>query len=472
MRRHRLTPLLFATALLGGCISMAPRYHRPAASIPPVWPRGAAYPPAVPAAQDAADLGWREMFVDPKLQSVIELALADNRDLRIAVINVQAARAQHQVQWAALFPTLTGTASLTREHFPAQAFGAPGTRPIDVRLYSLNAGISQYEVDLYGRVRDLTRAAFEQYLASIEARRAAQITLIAEVATDYLTVAADRDHLAVAKSTLVSQQASLVLAQGRFNAGTASEIDVRQAETTVDQARAAVANYTTQIAQDINALELVVGASVPADLLPASLDGPSPVLAELPAGINSDVLLRRPDVLQAEHQLKAMNADIGAARAAFFPTLTLTGTGGVESSSLANLFTPQSAAWSFLPNLTGPIFDWGANSGRLSYAKAQRDIAVAQYQKTAQTAFRETADALARRGTIGEQLAASRATVEAASASLRLTAARYEYGVDPYLATLIAAQNLYADQQLLIGVNFALYSNLVSLYEALGGGVK
>jgi multidrug efflux system outer membrane protein len=321
-------------------------------------------------------------------------------------------------------------------------------------------------------VRSLTKAAFEQYLASAEARKAAQISLIAETATDYLALGADREQLRVAQDTLQSQQASLDLTRGRFKAGVASELDLRQAETTVDQARAQVAAYSTQVAQDRNALELVVGAPVREELLPESLDGPSPVLAEIPAGLSSDILLRRPDVLQAEHQLKAMNADIGAARANFFPQLTLTATGGTASPGLSSLFTASSGAWSFMPNITAPILTWGANSGRLSDAKAQRGIAVATYEKAVQTAFRETADALARRGTIDEQVAADQANVAASQASLDLTNARYRRGVDPYLNTLVAQQNLYAAQQSFVSAKLALYANLVALYQALGGGVK
>jgi multidrug efflux system outer membrane protein len=465
-------PLLSAAVLVGGCASLAPKYERPSASVPSTWPQGPAYPPAAAAGGDAADLAWRDMFVDPKLQAVIERALENNRDLRVALLNVEAARAQHQIQHAALFPAVTGGGSFTREHAPVAALGGRGSGSVDERVYSLSGGASQYELDLFGRVRSLSRAALEQYLAVQEAHRAAQITLVAEVASDYMTLAADRDRLAVAQQTLKAQQASLELTRGRFKAGVASELDVRQAETTVDQARSAIAGYTTQTAQDVNALELVVGASVPQELQPASLDGPSPVLTALPAGVSSEVLLRRPDVLEAEHQLKAMNADIGAARAAFFPTLSLTGTGGVESGGLQSLFSPGSGAWTVASGLTAPLFDWGANQGRLEYARTERDIAVANYQKSVQTAFKETADALARRGAIGEELAANEADVEAATASLRLTEARYERGVDTYLNTLVAQQNLYSAQQSLISARFALYANLAALYEALGGGVR
>lgn len=235
-----------AAALLSGCATLAPKYERPAAPVPASWPKGPAYPAPAGAPQAAADLAWRTVFTDPKLQAVIAEALANNRDLRVAVLNVAAARAQYQVQHAALFPTINGSSGLQRQHVPAAAFGAPGNGSVDTRLYSLTAGISQYQIDLFGQVRSLTKAAFEQYLASGEARQTAQITLIAETATDYLTLGADRERLQVAEDTLQAQQASLDLARGRFHAGVASELDLRQAETTVEQARAQVSAYTTQ----------------------------------------------------------------------------------------------------------------------------------------------------------------------------------------------------------------------------------
>jgi multidrug efflux system outer membrane protein len=327
-------------------------------------------------------------------------------------------------------------------------------------------------VDLFGRVRSLTKAALEQYLATAEARRAAQITLVAETATDYVTLAADRERLEVAKATLASQEGSLKITRQRFDAGEASQLDVSQAETLVDQARSDIAADTTLAAQDLNALTLVVGAPVADDLQPASLEGPAPVRTDLPAGVSSEVLLKRPDVLQAEHLLKSNNADIGAARAAFFPTLSLTAQDGVESASLSKLFAAGSGAWQFIPNLTLPIFDWGANQARLKSAKVERDIAVAQYEKAVQTAFREVADALARRGTIDDQLAAQDANVVASQTAATLTKARYERGIDPYLNYLIAERTLYAAQQTDISAKQARYANLVTLYQALGGGVQ
>ncbi|HWE45376.1 MAG TPA: efflux transporter outer membrane subunit [Caulobacteraceae bacterium] len=470
--RSPLSVLALAALMLGGCATLAPKYVRPPAPVPATWPHGAAYPPATASNTTAADERWRDVFTDPKLQAVIAQALANNRDLRVAILNVEQSRAQYRIQRSELFPTVKGNASVTELHEPAAAVGVPGAGSVDERLYSLNASISSYELDLFGRVRSLTKAALEQYLATDEARRAAQITLVSETATDYVTLAADRERLSVAQATLTSQEASLKITRDRFNAGEASELDVRQAETTVDQARSDIAADTTLAAQDLNALNLVVGATVSDDLLPASLEGPAPIRADLPAGISSAILLKRPDVLQAEHQLKADNADIGAARAAFFPTLSLTAQGGVESTQLSKLFAAGSGAWQFIPNLSVPIFDFGANRARLKSAKVQRDIAVAQYDKAIQTAFREVADALARRGTIDAQLAAQQANVAASDRALFLTKARYDRGIDPYLNYLIAERALYAAQMTDIAAKQARYANLVTLYQALGGGVQ
>ncbi|HEY3815466.1 MAG TPA: efflux transporter outer membrane subunit [Caulobacteraceae bacterium] len=465
---------LFAVALLAlsGCATLAPKYVRPAAPVPATWPQGPAYPAAVASNTTAADERWRDVFTDSRLQAVIAQALANNRDLRVAILNVEESRAQYRIQRSALLPTVNGNAGVTVLHEPGAAAGVPGAGSIDERIYSLNASVSSYELDLFGRVRSLTKAALEQYLATDEARRAAQILLVSETGTDYVTLAADRERLSVAKATLISQQGSLKITRDRFNAGEASELDVSQAETLVDQARSDIAADTTLAAQDLNALNLVVGAPVSEDQLPESLEGPAPIRTDLPAGVSSTILLSRPDVLQAEHTLKSDNADIGAARAAFFPTLTLTGQYGVESTQFSKLFAAGSGAWQFIPNLSVPIFDYGANRARLKSAKVQRDIAVAQYEKAIQTAFREVADALARRGTIDEQLAAQDANVAASDRALTLTRARYDRGIDPYLNYLIAERTLYAAQQSDISAKQARYANLVSLYEALGGGVQ
>jgi multidrug efflux system outer membrane protein len=463
--RRRLA-LLAACALIGGC-SLDPAYRRPDAPVPSSLPVGEAYPPGGtgPAADGVA---WRAFFVDAKLKSVIALALAQNRDLRVAVANIKASRAQYVIQRSALLPHLTGSAGEFYERIPAGASGSP--RALDERDYTAEAGISAWQIDLFGHIASLSRAAREQYLATEDARRAVQTSLISEVATDYFTLAADRQLLAVARQTLASQQSSLQVTQARFNAGQASGLDVDQAQTTVQQARSDVAQDLTNAAQAKNALDLLVGAATPETDLPDGLQTTQGEVAALAPGTGSEVLLRRPDVLEAEHQLKAANANIGAARAAFFPTLSLTAQGGQESTALSNLFSAASRTFLFEPTLSQPIFDAGQNIGSLRYAKAERDVAVAQYEKAIQTAFREVADALARQGTIGEQLSAQQALVAASDEALKLSNARYERGADTYLNVLIAERSLYAARQSLIATQMAALANAVALYQALGGG--
>jgi multidrug efflux system outer membrane protein len=463
---RRLLALTACALALAGC-TLDPAYQRPAAPVPTAWPTGAAYPAT---SGEASVAGWRDVVVDPNLKAVIEQALANNRDLRIATANIAAARAQYGVQRADLFPAITANAGATYAHEPLAALtGQAGSGSIDEHLYSTSVGFSAYELDLFGRVRSLTRAAQEQYFATEEARRTAQISLVAEVAGDWLTLAADRTLLQVAQDTERSQAASLDLAQHRFDAGVASGVDLAQAKGAYEQARSDVANDTTQVAQDRNALDLVVGAPVADALLPSGLTDALPV-AETPAGVSSAVLLRRPDVVQAEDQLKAQNANIGAARAAFFPTITLTGSGGATSTALQTLFRGASQTWSFAPNIALPLFEGGRNIAGLHYAKAERDVAVATYEKAIQTAFRETADALARRGTIDEQLAAQIAQRDAAADGATLANARYERGADTYLNVLIAQRTLYAARQSLVATQLARADNLVTLYKALGGG--
>ncbi len=480
---RRLASAGTAALLLQGCVAtMAPRYVRPAAPVPAELPQGGAYPQGQAGAAPASALSWRDFVVDPKLRSVIELSLANNRDLRVAVLNAAAARAQFQVQRAALAPQVGANFNPTFEHLPASVLGAQGgatgqaastsNQSVTVQYYEATLGVSSYELDLWGRVRSLTKTAFEQYLANDEARRAAQIGLISEVASAYLTYAADLDRLKTAKDTFQSDNQSLDITRTRFNGGIATELDVRQAQTAVDQARSDVASYTTQAAQDLDALTLLVGAPVPAELLPDGLGDSLPTLGDVPAGLSSEVLLNRPDVLEAEHQLKAGNANIGAARAAFFPTISLTGSGGATSLSLANLYGAHSGTWTFTPSVTLPIFDAGRNGANLRLAKVQRETALAQYEKSVQTAFREVADALARRGTIDEQLAAQEDLVDASSHSLGLSQLRYTRGTDPYLNTLTAEVSFYSARQTLIATRLARALNLVTLYQALGGGTR
>jgi multidrug efflux system outer membrane protein len=469
----QLTLFLGAT-LLTGCIDLAPAYRRPAAPTPAQFPTGPAYP-APPAAPQPI-VGWRDFFSDPKLKVVIEEALANNRDLRVAVGNIVAARAQFRVQRSALFPTFTTDARATLAEEPITAVLGGGLFPFSgtfhEHIYSLTGGISAYQLDLFGRVRDLTRAAQEQYFATREARDAAQITLVSQVTTDYLILGSDRALLQIARDTLKNGTETLKVTTYLFENGIDTELDVSQAQTIVDQARFDVARLTTQVAQDRNALELLVGAPVGEDLLPAGIGDPVVVLERLPAAVSSSVLLARPDVLQAEDQLRAANANIGAARAAFFPDILLTGSGGVVSIALSSLFKGASLTWSATPTISQTIFDAGANRGNLAFAKAQRDISVANYEKAIQTAFREVADALALRGTIDEQLAAQSALTAAWANSLRLSTLRYEAGSDTYLNVLIAQRSLYAARQTLVASQLAKANNLVTLYTALGGGLN
>ena len=469
---RRAPALLLGLALsapVAACVDLAPADQRPPSPAPAAFPAGPAYAPATAERPVAA---WRAFFADPKLKLVIEQALADNRDLRVATANVAAARAQYHVQRAAQFPTVTGNAAASQSREPAAVAGAPaGSGAVDSRLYSLTAGVSAYQIDLFGKLRDQSRAAQDQYFATQAARDAAQITLVSEVAGDYLTLGSDRALLKIAQDTLASSSESLNVIRRRFEAGIDNQLDISQADTTVQQARFDVARLTTQVAQDRNALELVVGAPVGDDLLPAGVGEPVAVLDQLPAAVSSSVLLQRPDVAQAEDQLKAANANIGAARAAFFPDISLTGSGGLTSLALSTLFKGASGTWSFAPSVSQTLFDAGANRGNLDYAKAQRDIRLATYEKAIQTAFREVADALAQRGTIDEQIAAQRALTAAAADSLRLATARYERGSDTYLNVLVAQRTLYAAQQTLVAAELAKSANLVTLYTSLGGGL-
>jgi multidrug efflux system outer membrane protein len=472
MRAHQIGSFALAATLLAGCIDMAPRYRRPALPTPAAFPSGPAYAPQGGYVQPV--VGWRDFFADPRLKTIIDQALANNRDLRAAVANIAAARAQYQVQRANLFPHVNATAGATLGQEPASVVtgvSTPGQGEYDIHQYSLGAGVSAYELDLFGKLRNLSRAAQEQYFATREARDAAQIALVGEVAAAYLTLASDRSLLKIAQDTVASGARTVELTQSRHSVGVASGLDVAQAQTILEQARFDAQRLTTQVAQDRNALELLVGAPVADDLLPAALGSPVAVLSRLPTGLTSSVLLRRPDVLQAEDQLKAGDADIGAARAAFFPSITLTGSGGLISNALSTLFQGAAATWTFVPAISQPIFDAGANRGALEYAKAQRDLAIDTYEKAIQTAFREVADALAQRGTIEGQLAAQQRLVAANQTAYRLANARYAKGADTFLNALIAQRAYYAAQQSLVATQQAEAANLVALYTALGGGL-
>ncbi|MDP2157809.1 MAG: efflux transporter outer membrane subunit, partial [Nitrospirota bacterium] len=365
-----------------GC-TMAPKYTRPAAPVPEAWPSGPAYKEVVSRADDmpASDIAWRDFFVAEKLQKVIELALANNRDLRVAALNIEKMRALYQIQRAELFPSINASGNWSRQHVPASISGTGHW--MTAEQYSVSLGISSWEIDFFGRIRSLKDRALEQYFATEQARRSTQISLVSEVANTYLTLAADRELLKLAQDTLTAQEATYKLIQRRFEVGASSELDLDQAQTRVDTARVDIARYTGKVAQDENALTLLVGSSVPDDLLPTELTMVT-VLKDIPPGLPSEVLQRRPDILQSENQLKGANANIGAARAAFFPRISLTSNIGTISTELAGLFKSGSNPWTFAPQIVLPIFDAGKNLANLKAANIDRDIAVAQYEKAIQ----------------------------------------------------------------------------------------
>jgi len=465
----RLAPLLLAGAMLASC-TLEPRYVRPTPAVPQTWPVGAAYPPA--SAAPLPSVSYRDVFRDRHLQAIIARALADNQDLAIAMANVTIARSQYRVQRAQLLPRIEATAGAGETHGKAttlQPSGAVSNRRETTRSYDADIGFSAFEIDLFGRLRSLSHAAQEQYFASEAGVHAARLTLVAEVADAYLTLATDRSLLAVAMETVTSAQRSVDLTQARLSGGVAARTDLRQAQTVLEQARSDVANLTTIVAQDRNALELLVGAKVSDADLPGSIEGVDGLLGEVPAGLDSRVLLRRPDVAQAEYRLRAANAEIGAARANFFPTISLTALAGAASPQLGALFNGRNFNWTVSGSAAQTIFAGGANVANLSLAKGQRDLALAQYQQAIQTAFREVADALARRGTINDQMAAQNALVAAANDEYVLAEARYKEGIDPFLNSLEAQRTLYAARRSLAATRLIKADNLVTLYRTLGG---
>lgn len=454
---------ILALLLLTSC-SLAPKYTRPTAPVPSAWPAGPSYEPSTGHA--AHELKWQEFITDPKLQQIVSLALTNNRDLRIAALNVERAHAIYGIQRDALYPSLYAIAAANNQRASRDLIQP--SQPRDTERYSVNLGVAEWELDFFGRIRSLKDEALETYFATEQARRAAQLSLVSAVAQAYLALAADKQNLRLAEETLKTQQAALDLVKRRFDLGLATELDVHRAKTLVDTARGECARYTQQVAQDENALQLLVGAPLPSHLLPDSLEQVAPP-REVAAGLPSDVLLRRPDVLAAEHQLKAANADIGAARAAFFPRITLTAAIGTASSDLAALFRNGTETWSYAPQIAMPIFDartWSAHKA----AKVQCEIAVTQYEKAIQTAFREVADALAERGPLRQRLAAQESLVQSLSETCRLAQSRYEKGLDSYLGVLDAQRSLFAAQQGLTLLRLAQLAHRVRLYTVLGGG--
>lgn len=466
--RQSLLSLAVASVLLGGC-SLIPDYQRPQAPVDGLWPAGEAYTASgVSETHTAADaLGWREFFRDPALQRLVETALANNRDLRIAALNVEAYRAQHRIQRAELFPSVSAAGSGTRQRLPAD-LSSTGEAATSGQ-YSATVGVNAWEIDFFGRLRSLNQQALEQYFASAEAQRSAQISLVASVANAYLTLQADQQRLQLTRDTLDTYRKSYALTERSFNVGVADALSLSQARTAVQGAEASLAQYARLVAQDRNALALLLGAGVPGDL-PGGAVLEQNLLAEVPAGLPSELLQRRPDLLQAEHSLKAANASIGAARAAFFPNISLTANAGSASSELSGLFDGGSGTWLFQPQINLPIFTAGSLKASLDYAEVQKDIQVASYENAIQTAFQEVADGLAARTTYAQQLDAQRALVETSEEYYRLAERRFRTGVDNYLTLLDAQRQLFNTQQQLISDRLNQLISEVNLYKALGGG--
>jgi outer membrane protein, multidrug efflux system len=469
MHRYLFFLLPGIALVLGGC-TLTPKYTRPEAPITADWPSGAVYQETrtTTGAPTALELGWQEFFTDENLRKIIATALKNNRDLQLAALNVRRARALYGIQRAELFPSVNASGSGIRQRVPADL--STTGKEMTAEEYSVDLGITSWEIDFFGRIQSLKDQALEEYLATEQARRSEQILLVSAVANGYLTLAADRENLKLAESTLKTQEEAYNLIRRQYQIGIANELDLRRAQTQVDTARGEMARYTQQVAQDENALNLLVGSSSPVtnETLPADLAGVKPP-KEISPGMSSEVLLRRPDILAAENRLKAANANIGAARAAFFPRVALTTGAGTASSELSGLFKSGSGTWIFAPQIVMPIFDarlWPAYEA----TKVEKEIALAQYEKAIQTAFREVADALAVRGTVDQQLSAQQSLMDATAVTYRLSVIRYNRGIDSYLSVLDAQRSLYAAEQGLIAIRLTGLANQVRLYAVLGGG--
>ena len=481
---QRLIIASLAATVLAACTLM-PHYERLQSPVPDNWPADAAGASGTASPEVSLDqIGWRDFFTDPRLQRLVEIALENNRNLRIAVLNVAASEAQFRVERGNLFPAISATGAGLAERLPANGalpLGrvagsggstqvSSGTAATTLHYYSAGIGFTNYELDLFGRQHSLTTQAFEQYLAQSESRRSTQISLVAEVATDYFAVLADEALVKLTRETLQNEVESYELTMAMYQRDTTTLLSLRQAESAVEAARANLAQYERQLAQDTHALALVLGQEIPADLPPPKDMNAEGLLAQVPEGLPSNLLTHRPDILSAEHTLRAANANIGAARAAFFPSIQLTASGGTASNRLKNLFSAGSSTWSFAPTITLPIFTGGQNRANLDLAHIEKNVTIAQYELTIQTAFREVSDSLSARGTYIDQRRAQQALVAADADAYRLAEMRFRSGVDNYLATLDAQRSLYAAQQGLVTVRQAELANQVTLYKALGGG--
>jgi len=460
-----LLSLAVTAFVLSGC-SLIPDYQRPEAPVAAQFPQGPAYSPTQAPNQAAAEQGWKQFFHDPALQQLIQTALENNRDLRVAALNIDAYAAQYNIQRADLFPAVSATGSGSRQRVPARS-SQTGKESIS-SSYSATLGISSYELDLFGRVRSLSEEALQKYFATEEARRSTQISLVASVATAYLTWQSDKELLKLTQETLGAYEQSYKLTSRSNEVGVASALDLSQARTSVENARVSLARYKRQVAQDENSLTLLLGTGLPANIASKPLS--DDLLSEVPTGLPSDLLQRRPDILQAEYNLKAANANIGAARAAFFPSISLTANAGTMSPDLGGLFKGGSGTWSFAPQINTPICNAGSLRASLDYSKIQKEINVANYEKAIQTGFQEVSDGLAARETYKEQLEAQRGFVAANQDYYRLAERRYRIGVDSNLTFLDAQRQLFSAQQSLITDRLAQLTSEVTLYKALGGG--
>ncbi len=472
MSGHRIALLGLVLAVASGC-SLQPTYDRPAASIAGTFPSGAAYksaqagPSSTSTTLPAAAVGWRDFLRDARLQRLVEIALANNRDLRAAMLNVEQVRAKYRIQRSALFPQADGFADASRSHTPAGI--ASSGKANTSQTYEVGVSAS-WEIDFFGRLRSLNDAALQQYFATAYARQAAEILLASQVADQYLTLLAFDEQLQVTRQTAATARASYDIVKLQFDTGTGTELALRQAQTVVEQTQA---NYAAQVrgrAQAENALVLLVGQPLPPDLPPAARLGAQSLLADIPEGLPSDLLMRRPDILQAESLLRSENANIGAARAAFFPRISITGILGLASPALSGLFSAGTATWSVAPSITLPIFNAGSNAANLDVANIRKDIGIAQYEKAIQVAFREVSDGLAARGTYDDQLAALERYSSAQQRRLELSDFRYRNGVDNYLTVLTAQTDYYNAQLSVVATRLQRLTNLVDLYRALGGG--
>lgn len=473
----------FAVAVLAGC-TLDPHYERPAAPIAATYPKGDAYESTSAAKATAAsgtvatasaaasttagttaaplatDTAWRSFFRDERLQRLIEIALANNRDMRVAALNVAEYEAQYRITRAALAPSISASGSLTRER----------TEGATSSVGSLGVGTTSWEIDFFGRLRSLKRQALENYLATDASRQSTQISLIATVATDYLTLLADERLLQLTEDTVKANQSTFDVTKRVQELGNSSLLDVQQAQNSLASARASLASYRRAVAQDRNNLVAVLGAPIPDDLPPARDFDDESMFADIGAGVPSLLLTRRPDIVQAEHALKAANANIGAARAAFFPKIELTASAGTSSSTLSNLFKAGTGAWAFAPSVSVPIFDYGSNKASLDVAKIEKQIEVADYESAIQTAFKEVANALTARATYVDQVQADRDYVASAQRYYTLAEARYKAGTDSFLTFLDAQRTLFTAQQQLATDSLSRQANLVTLYKVLGGG--